>query len=406
MSTILQINISANWGSTGKIAEQIGSLAIKAGYESHIAYGRIANNSESSLYRIESKLGTLWHGAYSLFFDRHCLSSSRATKNLISYIQELNPDIIHLHNIHGYYLNMKLLFEYLNSTRIPIVWTLHDCWAYTGHCSHYSNINCNKWQTECFNCPKYKNYPKSLFFDRSNKNFHLKKELFCNNNNLTLIPVSEWLGKEVSKSFLKNKNISVILNGVDTSIFHPFAEDRSIREKYGLGDCKILLAVASIWGPQKGLNDYIQLSKMLPTDTKLVMVGVDKKLKNKLPAEIITIKRTNNQEELAQLYSAADIVMNLSYLETFGMTTAEGFACGTPSIVYNCTASPELITSETGRVVNSGDLDSVLNNIFEITSIGKQRWINACRNRAVEKYDKSKNFGKYVRLYEELMSKQ
>lgn len=405
MPKLLQINSTANITSTGRIAEQIGVLAIKDGWDSYLAYGRTSNQSASQLLKIGGRGNIYIHGISSLLFDNHGLSSKVATKKLVEQIKTIKPDIIHLHNLHGYYISYKVLFDFLAEKGIPIVWTLHDCWAFTGHCSHYSDINCQKWQTHCENCPKTHNYPKSLFLDRSSRNYQTKKSCFNSLKNLTLVPVSHWLEEEIKKSFLKGNNIRCVLNGVDIEKFRPSGRNQATKEEYGLVGKKVLLGVATAWGPRKGWTDYIRLSQMLPEEYKIVMVGVTEKQAKELPSNILAIQRTENIEQLAEWYSLADIVLNLSDEESFGLTTAEGFACGTPSIVYNCTASPELITAETGLVLEKGDMDGLVKAIQDITTGGKPRYSEACRLRATKLYDKNKNFNEYVQLYNQLISK-
>lgn len=404
MPTLLQINSAVNVGSTGRIAEQIGVLAKEAGWQSYIAYGRMAGESQSQTIKIGNTLSVNVHGIKSMLFDNHGLSSAFATNTLIRQIKRINPSIIHLHNIHGYYLNYRVLFDYLRNSNIPVVWTLHDCWAYTGHCSYYSDINCQKWQKQCVHCPKFHNYPKSLFFDRSRINYHIKKGCFNSLSNLTLVPVSHWLEMEVNKSFLSKHRIHCILNGVDIERFRPYENIEGLRNDYGLEGKKILLGVATAWGPRKGWADYIKLSGMLSDDYQIVMVGVSEKQSKELPHNILAVKRTESIDRLAELYSAADVVLNLSDEESFGLTTAEGFACGTPSIVYNCTASPELITAGTGAVIEKGDLEGVIKAIHTITEKGKQYFLGKCRERAVSLYDKNKNYNQYIELYNELLN--
>lgn len=405
MPRLLQINSTVNSASTGRIAEQIGALAMKAGWDSYIAYGRSACKSQSQVIRIGNVFSVKEHGFESLLLDNHGLSSSRATREFMGRIKDVSPDIVHLHNIHGYYINYRELFGCLSRLGIPVVWTLHDCWAYTGHCSHYADIDCKKWQKQCGQCPKFHNYPKSLFWDRSERNYRIKKECFNSITNLTIVPVSHWLEEEVKKSFLAKHNIHCILNGIDTELFKPKKNLDGLRDLYGLNGKKILLGVATAWGPRKGWTDYIKLSGMLPNDYQIIMVGVTEKQAKELPSNILIIKRTESVEKLAELYSVADVVLNLSDEESFGLTTAEGFACGTPSIVYNCTASPELITMETGAILEKGDFEGVVKAIHTITANGKEHYSEKCRERAVSLYDKNKNYSQYINLYNELLSK-
>ena len=406
MPTLLQINSTANWGSTGKIAEQIGILAMKSGWESYIAYGRNNNPSKSKLVKIGSKLGVYWHVLESRLLDNHGLASRLATRKLIKQIELIKPDIVHLHNIHGYYINYKLLFEYLSKRDIRVVWTLHDCWSFTGHCAHFVADGCYQWQTACRNCKCYKGYPASLT-SRAKRNFEFKKSLFLSvKDRLTLTPVSKWLASQTEQSFFNGCNITYIYNGVDTSVFSPI-KDSDIRSKYNLGDKKILLGVASAWGEGKGLGDYYKLRERLTDDYIIVLVGMTDAQINALPNGIVGIRRTQSQHELAELYSAADIVLSLSRAETFGLTIAEGMACGTPAIVYNTTAVPELITPQTGLIIdNIGDIDSLIAAIETICSNGKEHYSEACRKHAEQNFDKDKCFAKYIELYNEILAKK
>nr|WP_321376035.1 glycosyltransferase [uncultured Bacteroides sp.] len=406
MPTLLQINTSLNCNSTGKIAEQIGLLAKSQGWDCYVAHGpRFKKESALKSYEIESNLGEKLHLMKSLLVDGHGLSSKKATARFVEWINSIKPDIIHFHNIHGYYLNYPILIEYLQKANIPVIWTFHDCWPITGHCGYFSLEGCEKWRTGCGKCPlRWKEYPKSLIVDRSAKNYQLKKQLFCALENLNIISVSKWLDSIVGESFLSNKHHSYIYNGIDVNIFKPTTSE--LRKRYGIGEKKILLGVASIWTTRKALADYIELSHLLPKDYKVVLVGPTEKQAKAIPDGIIVISRTNNQQELAQWYSEADILLNLSYEETFGLTTVEGFACGTPSIVYNKTASPELITNHTGAVVEAGDYDALIKAIINITSKGKASYSAACRQRAVEHFNKDDRFQDYINLYNELLNEK
>ena len=400
MIKLLQINVSANWGSTGKIAEQINQAA---NCDCWLAYSRHANPSASRLIRIGGKLDVLWSVVETRLLDRAGLSMRRATKNLIRQIQTIQPDIIHLHNIHGYVINFKILFEYLNSTSIKVVWTFHDFWAMTGHCAHFIDANCEKWKQGCHHCPKRNRYPKS-FTDFSARNYSLKKRLFMANPNLHIVAVSEWVANYVRESFFKDKDVRVIHNGADLQVFQPTA---------GFIHCEIephdfvILAVASRWTKYaKGFQDYMALSKLLTKDEKIVLVGISEELAAELPENVIGIMRTNSQEELAAIYSRANVVVSFSPAETFGMTIVEGYACGTPAVVYNNTAPPYLITPQTGFVVPDKDYKSAYQAIQEIKSKDKEKYSYACIQIARCLYDKDKCFQQYVELYEELLNEE
>ena len=368
MPTLFQINVTCNWGSTGRIAEEIGQVAIQQGWDSYIAYGRGKPVSKSHLIRIGNDWDMYEHGLETRIFDNHGLASRRATRKLIRQIEEIRPDIIHLHNIHGYYINYQILFDYLAKREIPVVWTLHDCWTFTGHCAHFALAGCYQWKNEeCLHCKYKKSYPASLLFNRANRNFLDKKKAFTAPKNVTIVTVSHWLEELVKQSFLSCHQVITINNGIDVRIFSPKNNGKEIREKLGITQPYMLLGVASVWEASKGIFDFVKLRELLPDDQyAIVLVGVDDKTAKILPQGIVAVKRTNNVEELAGIYSAADIVLNLSYQESFGMTTVEGFGCGTPSIVYNVTASPELLTNSTGFVVSQGDLSAVIASVGEI----------------------------------------
>ena len=323
-------------------------------------------------------------------------------------IKEVKPDIVHLHNIHDHWLNYKILFDHLNRTTIKVVWTFHDFWAITGHCSHFVSKNCDRFRKECYDCP----FTKGRFLPllkQTRRNFNLKKRLFTANQYLTVVPVSEWVGENVHKSFLKDKDIVVIPNGVDTEVFKPTPTEaingKESREKIeGLGDKFVFMAVSSQWkSGSKGLEDYKTMSRMLKDDEVIVLVGVPDDVSKNFPRNIIGIRRTNSQRELAALYTRADVVCSFSSAETFGLTIVEGYACGTPAVVYDNTAPPSLITPDTGFVVPDKDYKAAYQAIQVIREKGKKVYSDTCIRLASEKYNKDKCFEKYIKLYESLL---
>jgi glycosyltransferase involved in cell wall biosynthesis len=402
--TVLQINVSLNSGSTGRIAEDIGKLLIEVGYTSYVAYGRDITKSISIPIKIGSSSEIYYHVIQTRLFDIHGFGSKKGTREFIYKIIKLNPDIIHLHNIHGYYLNYPLLFNFLRSFGKPVIWTLHDCWPITGHCSFFSAIKCEKWKSGCFKCPLKHDYPKSLLIDNSINNYRLKKEAFTGIENLTITTVSSWLASTVKESFLGTYPIEVIHNGVDTTIFSPH-DGKDIRKKYNVGNKFMILGVASFWGERKGLYDFHKLSKMIRADSVIVLVGLKEQQIIELPEGIIGISKTENQSELAKLYSAADVFVNPSRAETFGMVTAEAMACGTPVIAYNNTASPEIIGIKEGILVEDGNIVAMFESINRIKNNGKASYSENCRNKALTYFDKSKNYSKYITLYDRLLAK-
>lgn len=404
MKTLLQINIVLNFGSTGCIVNELGQMATRNDWSSFMAFGRFNPAPQRGIIRIGTDWDLRIHGLQTRLFDRHGLGSKNATNTFIRQIEQIKPDIIHIHNLHGYYLNIEILFNYLANENIPVVWTLHDCWALTGHCAHFDFVGCEKWKSQCNSCPQKTAYPASFLIDRSKKNYNLKRKLFSSVRNITIVPVSHWLGNIVKQSYLSESHIQVINNGVDLEIFSPQNHTEEIRKQHGIGNRFMLMGAATIWSNRKGLDDYIELSKALAKDYIIVLVGLSAAQMKKLPRTIIGIARTENISELVKLYSAADIVLNLSAEETFGLTSVEGFACGTPGIVYNCTASPELITPETGFVVEKGDIQGIINAINTVKGKGKSFYSAACRKRAERLYDKNDRYMDYIKLYESILN--
>lgn len=401
---ILRITTEINRSSIGRTAEQIGKLILKEGWDSIIAFGRTDGTSESKKIKIGSKMSLYWHVLITRLFDLHGYGSHFATKKLVKNIDNIKPDIIHLHNVHGYYINLKVLFNYLSSSKTPIVWTQHDCWSFTGHCAYYTKVNCEKWKETCFTCPLTQNYPSSWILDRSYNNYLLKKKLFTSLENVYLVAVSHWMSDQLERSFLNKYPIDIIYNGIDTNIFKPIPNEAdNTRTKYSFGDKIILLAVATDWSERKGLSDYYKLRKILKDIYTIVLVGLPIYLSSRLPEGIVGIKRIDDVYELVKLYSTASIVLNLSYEESFGKTTPEGMACGVPSIVYNSTASPELLDNKTGIIVEKGDVEGVANAINTIMNWDKEETINNCVNRVYHLFDMNKNLNKYIILYKKIL---
>ena len=391
----MQINIFGNL-STGRIATDLYRVLVEKGYEGRVAFARNSIAEDVPYIKIGKKWDVLLHGVLTRITDKTGFYSRRATKRLIKQIEEYHPDIIHLHNIHGYYINIDILFKYLKEKKIPVVWTLHDCWSYTGHCCYYSMVNCNRWREGCFECPQKKAYPASYVYDNSKWNYHKKKELF-QGTNMTLVPVSNWLENEVKLSYMNQFPIEMIYNGIDLDTFKPSASD--FRSRYNLKDKKIVLGVASTWDVRKGLKDFIQLSAMLEEDYQIVLVGI--KDEKDIPVNIITIDRTNNVKELAEIYTAADVYFNASVEETFGLPTIEAIACGTPVIVYNATALPEIVNDKCGYVVESHNLEKVkrcIENICNHHIFSASTLVDYAK-----RFSKTVTYNKYIELYERII---
>lgn len=399
MKRLLEINVSANTGSTGRIAEEIGRLATDNDFDSYIAYGRVNNQSQLKTIRIGCDWDFKMHALQSRLLDNHGFVSRHATRKFLQQLDQIKPDIIHLHNIHGYYINIEYLFRYLKNVNIPVVWTLHDCWPITGHCAYFDYFNCVRWKTRCHDCPNIQGYPKSIIIDRSERNFEIKRSIFTSVRNLTIVTPSVWLKNIVKESFLKNFPIHVINNGVDLNVFKP-CKNLNTLNKYRINDKKkIILGVASIWGRRKGLTDFLKLSSILNDDYQIVLVGLSEKQLYDLPSNITGLRRTENVKELAQLYSSADVFVNPTYVDNFPTTNIEALACGTPVVTYRTGGSPEAVDQNTGYVVEKSNIDMLGSAIKETLSKDTAEIERACRQRAIRLYNKNERFMDYINLY-------
>ena len=398
---VFQINTVCGSGSTGRIAVNLARMLEEKGDRSLIAYARGQAPQNVVSFKFGNKFSIALHGVLTRVTDRHGLYSTHGTKELIKKIQEENPDIIHLHNIHGYYVNIKLLFEFLREYQKPVVWTLHDCWSYTGHCAYYSFAGCDKWKTGCENCKQKKAYPGSLIIDASRENYAEKKKLFTSLEKFCLVTPSTWLKEEVEQSFFQGKEVVAIPNGIDTKVFVPTESD--IKERYGLQKKKVLLGVANLWEERKGLSDFIELGKQLDDSYVIVLIGLSKEQIASLPEGIIGIERTANIAELVQWYSAADIYINASVEETMGLTTGEAICCGTPVIAYDATAIPESVKEGCGLVVEPKQVNQVKAAIEEIIK-NRPDYVEGCKKQR-EGFAKHLAEEAYYRLYQKMMGK-
>jgi putative colanic acid biosynthesis glycosyltransferase len=397
---VLQINSDINSGSVGRIAEDLGTLLIGAGHESYAAYGRIGNGSSSSIIKIGGKADILYHLAKTRLTDRHGFGSSRATGSFLNEIEKIGFDVVHLHNIHGYYLNVKGLFFFIKKHKIPVVWTFHDCWPFTGHCSFFDAVNCYKWQGECYDCPNLHGYPESWFIDNSRKNFRHKKSIFSGLNQLILVSPSQWMAKHLQNSFLSTYNIKVINNGIDIGKFNP-AKNNDVKTKYNLPD-KYILGVANYWDKRKGLADFLELRYLLNPKIGIVLTGLSGNQAKKMPPGITGILRTENINDLAALYSGADIFVNPTYTDNFPSTNIEAMACGTPVITYNTGGSSESVSPATGLVVKKGDLNELHLAINSVLKKGKIFYSKACRRHVELNFNKENKLAEYITLYENM----
>lgn len=365
---VLFINAVCGTGSTGKICVDLAQKYENEGNIVKIAYGRTAYVPEKYkkyAVRIGNDFDVKLHALQTRMFDNHGFASKRATKKFLKWADEYKPELLWLHNLHGYYINIELLFKWIkNHPDMQVKWTLHDCWAFTGHCAYFTAVGCEKWKKHCYKCEQKKQYPTSLFFDRSYKNYETKKNLFTGVKNLEIITPSNWLANLVKQSFLKDYPVKVVYNQIDTNIFKP--TESNFKEKYNLTEKKIILGVANVWDNRKGLNDFIKLSEMISDNYKILLVGLTKKQIRNLPDNILGIERTYNLKELVEIYNSADVFVNFSKEETFGMTTMEALACGTSAIVYKNTACEEIINGNNNGIA-ADNVEDVLKNILKIT---------------------------------------
>lgn len=369
MPKLLLINATCGIGSHGRICALIAREYREYGYEVKYAYGREKRTSDDCkeyAVRIGLDIDSYLHLIYTRVFDRHGFGSKRATKKFLKWLDLYRPDEIWLHNLHGYYINIEMLFDWLKQNpQIVVKWTLHDCWAFTGHCSYFSEAGCEKWRTQCNECPQKGSYPSSYFLDNSYDNYQRKKIAFRGIKNMTVITPSMWLADLVRESFLGDYPIKIVNNKADKDVFKPTCSD--FREKHGIREKFMVLGVANVWSKRKGLNDFLQLNSLLDNRYVIVLIGLSKRQIAMLPRNIIGIVRTKNQRELAGIYSTADVYVNPSKEETFGMTGLEANLCGTPTVCYEGTACAEVAGQFNGKVVEQGviHLYEAIKNIEE-----------------------------------------
>lgn len=391
---VLQINSVCGIRSTGRICTDIAQVLEQKGHECKIAYGRenVPEKYEKYAVRIGSDLSNKIDGVKTRIFDNAGFNSRKATVKFLDWVREYNPDIIHLHNIHGYYINIELLFKFLKGFDKPVIWTLHDCWPFTGHCAHYDFAGCEKWKTLCYDCKYTKDYPSSFVLDRSKQNYLKKSALFNSLDKLNFVAVSNWIANQQKESFIKMKPVTVIHNGIDLKQFKPTKS--KFREKYIITDKRAYLGVATFWNDRKGFDTFLELSKMINENEVIVMVGVTKEQMKLLPQNIIGIERTNNIGELAEIYTACDVFLNPTLEDTFPTVNMEAIACGTPVVTYNTGGSPECVSEFSGRVVPKGNL-SVLLDVARSLMLDNERVVSEAQS-----FKKEEKYIEYLKFYE------
>lgn len=390
---IVQINVSCGLGSTGKICTSVSEMLSAEIIENYILYVTGKSSFPYGIKYASDKYIKL-QALKSRILGNYGFNSRYATKKLIDELERIKPDIVHLHNLHGHNCNLTMLFSYLKEKKIKLFWTFHDCWAFTAYCPHFVMAKCELWETECHDCPQRKFY--SWFLDRSRFLYNKKKEA-VQGLDLTIITPSQWLANQVKQSFLKDYSVKVINNGIDLTVFKPI--ESAFRERNGLAGKKVVLGVASIWGKGKGLDVFIELSKRLPDKYRIVLVGTDDRVDKTISANIISIHRTQNQTELAEIYTAADVFANPTREDTFPTVNMESLACGTPVVTFRTGGSPEILDETCGSVVDCNDIDAMemeIRRICEEKTYSKE----ACLERA-KSFDMNDRFKDYVDLYKE-----
>lgn len=396
MRKVAQLNITTR-GSTGRLMSDIQDAVENTEDIKCLSfYGRGKRIDDKNFIKFGSELSFIFHVLYTFVFNKQGHFAKRQTKKLIAYLEDYKPDVIHLHNIQGYYLNYPLFFDWLSHYKGQVIWTLHDCWAFTGHCCYFTKAKCDKWVTGCHHCPQKHEFPFSWFFDTSESEYTLKKQLFTSIQYMTITTPSNWVKELVEKSFLNVYPIKVINNWVDLNVFKPLMNQDTL-DKFGIdSNKKIILGVANLWEERKGLNVFVNLSKVLSDEYQIVMVGLNKKQINKLPTKMVKIQRTDNQNELAELYSSAYVFLNPSIEETFSLVTLEALACNTPVIVQNTSAVHEMVSEGCGIVMSSFVTEDYVEAIHNVSRIDRD---NQKIRKSVLKYNKKDKVDQYLKLY-------
>ena len=402
---VLQINATYhNPGSTDRIEQDIKRVLESNGHQAFIAHGYDGIvDSDRQIRGFQGKWQRKWNILKCRLWPRHGFYNISETQQLLKWIDEIKPNLIHIHNIHNHYVNVKLFFDYIKTHNIPVVWTLHDCWSFTGWCAYFDYAHCNKWINGCHNCPNIHEYPYTYFFDLSKSNYKLKKRAFLGVDNLLLITPSQWLADLTRKSFLKEYPVQVVHNGIDTEIFKPC--DSDIKLNLGIQGKKMILAVASGFSKRKGIDYLIQLPKLLSNNEVLVIVGLLPKQKDLIPQDdrCIAIGRTKNTKELACYYSAADVFINPTLEDNFPTTNIEALACGTPIITFRTGGSVEPVTDDTGIIVEQGDMNALIDGIRKIYSSPDKYQASKCVAWVNNFCDKEKQYLRYIDIYKSLI---
>ena len=359
---VLLINSVCGIGSTGKIVGALAEDFAARGHEAVIAYGRdstVPERYQKFAHRIGADLDVKVSALRTRLLDDHGFANASATRKFLKWAESYDPDLLWLHNIHGYYIHVGMLFEWIKSRpHMQVKWTLHDCWAFTGHCAYFTMAGCEKWKQGCGNCPQKGGYPASGLLDNSRGNYKRKKETFTGVKNMALVTPSQWLADLTKESYLKEYPVEVCHNTIDREVFKPTPGD--FRQRYGLEHKRIILGIASVWDTRKGLADFLALRKLLDENCAIVLVGLTEKQIESLPKGIVGISRTHDIRELAEIYTAADVLFNPTYEDNYPTVNLEAESCGTRVITYDTGGCAETIHRKDSRVIPVGHYEMLL----------------------------------------------
>ena len=402
---IVQINCNGYFGSTGKLVRKISDHLFEKGVENYIVcsgYGE--QKHDDNTFFVSDKVTVKINQATSYLLGDAGFHFKRTTRKVIRLIEKLKPDAVHLHHLESFFINVPYLIRYLKKKKIPTVWTMHDCWPITGHCTHFFSVNCDKWTSGCHHCPQKKQFPYSLLFDRSKRNYSLKKRSVEGFDDLHVANVSDWMQSLIKRSFLKEKEMRVIYNGINVNVFCPAPANEELKRSIGAEGKFIILSVASRWSEKKGLDYFTELSARLKDDEIIVLVGMEEEQISKLPERIIGIGKIRSQKELCEYYRLADVYLNLSEEETFGLVSVEAMACGTPVVACPTTANPEIV-GDCGIILKTRRIDEIEKAVDEVRKNGKAFYSGKCVKRVKDNFSDETMCEGYYKYYLDVIKK-
>lgn len=391
---VIQINPVFGVGSTGRIAKDLQNHMRSVGIEAKTVYGYGSGNHLDT-FKMQSLAELKVNIARGRTTGRHGWYNERATKRAIAFLRKEKPDILHFHNIHGYFINLPMLVEYVKENRVSVVWTFHDCWPFTGHCAYFDIYDCQKWKTGCYSCPAWNEY-KIIFGDRSAKNWTEKKALFTGLDNCTVVTPSQWLADFLPDSFLRDYPVKVIHNGIDTEQFKPTQSD--LKRELGIADKKTVLGIAPDLDGTKGGRYLVELAKRLGSNYAVLILSL--RCKEKLPDNVYVLPRTNDVHRLAEIYSAADVFVNPTLQDNYPTVNLEATACGTPVVTFRTGGSPEGVFNGYGEAVEKGDLNKLTDATKKWASVSKSLFTGTVDTSVLSK---ERFAEEYISLYKGLI---